>query len=103
MHSWTPCKGLPTGVKDCCYTGIDIDTLPCMHNKVREITGNSTTFKKGFEISHWSSGRVFSRGAVQGWKNSKGHNEVLIGEGLWEDLKYIGCYYDRKYAHCWFA
>ena len=45
--------------------------------------------------------------ALNDWKSSSGHYNVIIGNGFWEDTKSVGCALknegDGGFAHCWFA
>jgi uncharacterized protein YkwD len=40
---------------------------------------------------------------MDAWKNSSGHNAVLIGEGYWSNLTQIGIAVKGSYAFIWFA
>jgi len=97
MHSWSS-KGKWTA---CCYTG-DHKQAPCMWNKPRELTNYKGN---GFEISHWSSFGTDAQTAIYSWKNSSGHNAVIINEGVWKDhpWKAIGVGIFGSYSVIWFG
>ncbi|MBX9850383.1 MAG: CAP domain-containing protein [Cytophagaceae bacterium] len=97
MHSWSN-KGKWTS---CCYTP-DHKQSQCMWNKPSELTSYKST---GFEISYYYSKDVKAEGALESWKQSKGHNPVIINSGIWKDYKWnaigIGIY--KNYATVWFG
>jgi len=97
LHSWSD-KG---SWKPCCYTD-DHKAANCMWSKPRELT----TYKAdGFEIAHFSSGGATAAQALASWKNSKGHHEVIVNEGIWKEItwKAIGIGIYDKYAVVWFG
>ena len=85
-----------------------------MFKKPQEIAGYNALGGdgNGFEISHGASAcssctKVSVDSAIKGWKSSPGHDAVLRGEGYWEKLTKIGCYFENaganKFANCWLA
>jgi len=46
--------------------------------KLKSYTGN------GFEITAWKSGGVNAQSALNGWKQSSGHNQVIVNAGMWK-------------------
>ena len=97
MHSWSD-KGKWTS---CCYTD-DHKRASCMWSKPAELTNYKGV---GYEIAHWSSSSVTPTGALKGWKNSKGHNEVLTNKGIWQNKEWqaIGIGIKNNYAVVWFG
>ncbi len=96
MHSWSS-KGNWT---PCCYTP-DHAHAQCMWNKPRELTlykGN------GYEIAHWSSYNVTAEDALENWKNSSGHNAVILNQDIWSNTwNAIGIGINKNYAVVWFG
>lgn len=97
MHSWSD-KGKWTS---CCYTD-DHKRASCMWSKPSELTNYKGA---GYEIAHWSSDPVTPSGALLGWQNSKGHNEVIVNKGIWKTSKWqaIGIGIKNNYAVVWFG
>lgn len=97
MHSWSN-KGNWTA---CCYTP-DHAKAECMWNKPRELTSYTGD---GFEIAFFDSRIAEATSALQGWKRSRGHNAVIINQGIWKDMHWnaigIGIY--KNYAVVWFG
>lgn len=100
MHSWSN-KGTWT---PCCYTS-DHKQAQCMWGKPGELTNYKGD---GFEIAHGGRGTTYiatPEKALEGWKNSKGHNPVIINEGKWADnpWKAIGIGIYNGFALVWFG
>ena len=98
MHSWSN-NGHWTS---CCYTD-DHARASCMWHKPRELTSYKGY---GYEISYGSYGAsVNAEGALKGWKESSGHNAVIINQGIWADnnWKAIGVGITKGYAVVWFG
>jgi uncharacterized protein YkwD len=97
MHSWSD-RGTWTS---CCYTN-DHKRADCMWNKPSEL---SNYIGAGYEIAHWSNHPVTAMGALAGWKQSKGHNEVIVNKGIWKtsNWKAIGIGIKNNYAVVWFG
>lgn len=97
MHSWSD-KGKWSA---CCYTD-DHANAKCMWNKPRELTSYSGN---GYEIAHWRTPNLTAEGALEGWQNSKGHNDVITNKSIWKKIEWkavgIGMY--GKYAVVWFG
>ncbi|MCE7054913.1 hypothetical protein LZF95_09535 [Algoriphagus sp. AGSA1] len=66
-----------------------------------------TNYKgSGFEIAHGGSeGFVATaESAFTGWKNSQGHNDVMINGGIWiSPWKAVGMSIHKGYAVVWFG
>ena len=84
----------------CCYTS-DHAKAKCMWDKPRELTkykGN------GYEIAYWNSDEANAENALSGWKESPGHNAVIINKGVWkQQWNAIGIGIYRNYAVIWFG
>ena len=94
-HSWSD-NGNWTPV---CYTS-DHLYAELAWSKPRELTvyqGN------GYEISYWHSRKATPQIALNAWKNSPGHNAVLIGEQNWSSLNVMGVAIYGNYSHVWFG
>ena len=110
LHSWL--------VKSpCCYTS-DHENAECMWGKpyvscirpqmysqtngnIQELSGWDD--RTGFEISAWFSNKMSATQAINQWKGSSGHYDMIMSRGKWSDLKTVGCGYRNNHAHCWFA
>jgi len=100
MHSWSN-KGIWTPV---CYTK-DHEYAEGMWNKPREITGKVYT-GNGYENAAWASpGPISADRALNLWKNSPGHNNVIVEKDIWAGSKWpamgVGIY--ENYAVLWFG
>lgn len=96
MHSWSG-EG---DWSECCYTA-DHRNPECMWNKPGELTDYSG---KGYEIAHWQSSGISAEKAFRGWKNSPGHNKVMINKGIWDEKwRAIGIGLEGQYATVWFG
>lgn len=101
-HSWST-NGTWTS---CCYTP-DHAQASCMWNKPKELTSYKGN---GFEIAVGSNDCcsdfvMTATYAINAWKNSAGHNALLINEGKWEKRPWnaigIGLY--KGFAVVWFG
>lgn len=97
LHSWSA-NGDWTPV---CYTR-DHKQAEKMWNKPREITKGIYT-GSGFEISAFSSPTLTPKQALDMWKSSPGHNDVIIGKGAWSALIVMGVAIEGDYSHIWFG
>ena len=95
LHSWSA-NGSWTPVV---YTS-DHHYMYDMWSKPREITNYTGN---GYEISAKYSGMISPETALNLWKNSPGHNQVMSTQGMWSDLKTMGVSIDGGYAHVWFG
>jgi uncharacterized protein YkwD len=73
-----------------------------MWQKPNEISGYEGN---GFEIAHWHSHEARPATAVEGWKKSKGHHEVIANLGIWKNQvwKAMGVGIYGQYAVVWFG
>ena len=96
-HSWSK-KGKWSS---CCYTN-DHKQAKCMWDKPKEIAGYDSP---GYEIAYYQSDGAVPFVALEGWKESKGHNPVIVNKGIWEQLTWggmgVGIY--EEYAVVWFG
>lgn len=100
-HSWSD-KGT---WKACCYTGSDGE---CMWNKTRELTNYDSD---GYEIVMYVIDEsdpyedVPAAYALQSWKDSPNHNNVILNKGMWKSSEWnamgIGIY--QSFAAIWFG
>ena len=97
LHSWSK-KGK---WESCCYTD-DHKKAECMWSKPKEIAGYENS---GYEISYYSGAGANAVDGIEGWKESPGHNQVMINDGIWKNIKWnaigIGIY--KEYAVVWFG
>lgn len=100
MHSWSgnvnPAlrEGTWTAV---CYTP-DHANMAGMHKKPREIAGYPSD---GYENSHWASAGASPSSAINGWRNSPGHNAVITEQNGWGPFLALGVGISGQYAHMW--
>ena len=95
LHSWSS-YGSWTSVV---YTS-DHNYAAYMWSKPSELTSYPGS---GFEISSRYSLSMTPDVALDSWKGSQGHNDVMTTQGMWSDLKTMGVGIDGKYAHVWFG
>ena len=98
-HSWPPSKLW----KECCYTD-DHAKAQCMWDKPKEITGGRYQ-GAGFEIWAWRSGQMTLEFALEGWKSSALHHDVLVNKGPWSKVTWraAGAAVSQHYAVVWFG
>jgi hypothetical protein len=102
LHSWSD-KGDWTA---CCYTS-DHKKAECMWEKPMELTNYQGY---GYEIGYWNDFHyedksLIANDALEGWKESKGHKEVIINRGMWKKMSWkamgVGIY--KGYVYVWFG
>lgn len=78
-----------------------------MWDKPRELTLYAGD---GFEIAFYTSDettpdKLLAEMALNGWKTSRGHNDIIINRGKWRnvDWKAMGIGICRGYAVIWFG
>ena len=112
-HSWgSPAK---KGYKwsSCCFEGKgDESESNCMWNKPKEFTDDKF-LGDGFEISVGPMGEqdlknvpnATAKSALSGWKGSPSHNNVIVNQGQWRDIKWlkIGAAMYGPFANTWFS
>jgi len=105
-HSWSN-NGNWTGKvgvgawKGCCYPD-DHSNQPCMWDKPKEIANYPGN---GYEIVHSEPGIVTAQSALNGWKSSPDHNDVILNKGKWGNFpwKAIGAVYGGNFSCAWFG
>jgi len=101
LHSWSEYGDWTA----CCYTD-DHEEANCMWYKPFELTG----FKGiGYEIVYYSTYPEdhinFPGSVLDGWKESKSHNQMIINKAEWKSLEWksIGICINGPYAVIWFS
>lgn len=97
LHSWSDAGSWSA----CCYTA-DHAKAKCMWDKPKELTvypGN------GFENAAASGGAITPAQALDLWKGSPAHNEVILNAGIWQDFPWgaVGAGFYEGYAVLWFG
>jgi hypothetical protein len=97
LHSWSNQGNWGA----CCYTD-DHAQAQCMWDKPKEITvypGN------GYENAAGGGGNITPGGAVNQWKGSSAHNDVMLNNGVWANYPWgaIGAGLKDGYAVVWFG
>jgi hypothetical protein len=96
-HSWSD-KGK---WKSCCYPS-DHSRAECMWDKPRELTSYSSN---GYEIVAYFSNGISPGQALEMWKKSPEHNDVILNKSIWKKISWnavgIGIY--KNYATVWFG
>ncbi len=97
LHSWSE-RG---GWTPCCYTN-DHRAAACMWNKPRELTAYRGD---GFEIAYYHSAGATATAALESWKNSPGHHNVILNRDMWQRVtwKVMGVGINGNYAVVWFG
>jgi hypothetical protein len=97
LHSWSD-KGNWTPF---CYTA-DHANAQLMWNKPRELTSYPGN---GYEIAVYKSDTITAIEALELWKNSEEHLNLILNRGIWKDLKWnaIGGAINKGYAVVWFG
>ena len=96
MHSWSVNKSW----SGCCYTS-NHAKASCMWDKPKELT---TYPGNGYEIAVRST-ILTPEEALQLWKKSTGHNNVIINKDIWKKTQWksIGIGINGQYATVWFG
>jgi len=104
LHSWSnhgnwQGKNGDSHWKGCCYPD-DHSNAPCMWNKPKEIAGYQDY---GYEVS--ASSVSSAQDALNTWKNSSAHNDVILNKGMWSNYQWkaIGALCGGGYACAWFG
>jgi len=99
LHSWS--NDMPHLWTGMCYTS-DHAQAQKMWDKPREISGGSYT-GNGYENAAW--GYATPAAALDGWKNSSGHNDVMLNQGIWSSITWraMGVGVRGSYYYLWFS
>lgn len=97
MHSWSP--DMPRW-KGGIFEAADKSTYPVMWNKPREIAGYPAN---GYEVA--ASGTNGLGHALDVWKASQSHHDVILNRGVWTKLTWraLGAAWYRGFACAWFG
>ncbi|MCK4493129.1 MAG: DUF4214 domain-containing protein [Methylococcales bacterium] len=95
-------KKLEHGWSDCRYDSQDSATFDCMWKAPQRL---GTSYKgNGYENAAFSSD-MNAVNALTIWKNSRAHNDVILNQSVWKQLKWkslgVGIY--NGYAVLWFG
>ncbi|KAH8707395.1 putative acetylxylan esterase A [Beauveria bassiana] len=108
-HSWTATADKEAKWKSCCFNIGQANTWPCMWDKPREISGGQFQ-GNGYEVYHGGNPNVYTapmtaKGCLNAFKNSTGHNPVLINNGTWSTMKWesVGCGMGKGQCAIWFS
>ena len=95
LHSWSNAGSW----SPCCYTA-DHAQAKCMWDKPKELTSYPGN---GYENA--ASGAQGPAGALDLWKGSPAHNDVILNQGIWKDFPWgaVGAGFDGGYAVLWFG
>lgn len=101
LHSWSNAR--PDLWDGMCYTGNHSQAAQ-MWNKPKQITNNQYT-ADGYENAAWSSPTLPAQDAFNLWKNSEGHNNVMLEQAAFSAIsfKVIGVAIENGYAFSWFG
>ena len=95
LHSWSNNGNWSGGA----YTP-DHAHAQIMWDKPSELTDYKGT---GYEISVYHSIGIDPKLALDLWKSSSGHNEVITGDNDWSFITTMGVAMDKNYSHVWFG
>lgn len=97
LHSWSK-HGKWTA---CCYDDSHSNSK-CMWNKPRELTKYKGD---GYEIAVFCSDGIDPALALNLWKTSPGHHNMIMNKGKWKKVKWkaIGAAIKGNYAVVWFG
>ncbi len=102
LHSWSESPQWSS----CCYTE-DHKAAECMWNKPRELSDYEG---HGFEISYRMNSHdpnyiISPKTALDGWKKSRGHNDVIVNRSTWKDAEWkaIGVGIYKGVSTVWFG
>jgi hypothetical protein len=100
MHSWSEGSDLWSG---CCF---DISDGTCMWKKPGELTASWGAERypgNGYEDA---SSATTPEGALDSWKGSKAHNDVILNLDIWTGFNpwpALGCAVNEHYSVLWFG
>jgi hypothetical protein len=95
MHSWSESPRWSS----CCYRG-GADGK-CMWDKPKELTPYRGA---GYEVACGGGGALSAKGAIDCWRGSQGHSNVILNRGMWTDSwGAVGVGIRGNYAVAWFG
>jgi Cysteine-rich secretory protein family len=101
LHSWSGNR--PDLWVGLCYTP-DHAQAALMWSKPSEITSGIYS-SSGYE--NGAAGYLSVADALEGWKNSPGHNDVILNQGIWSGLTWramgVGADTVNSYYYLWFG
>lgn len=95
LHSWSKHGNWSGGA----YTP-DHEYAEIMWDKPRELTSYQGS---GYEISVYYSLGIDPQLALDLWRGSRPHNNVIIGDNDWSFITTMGVAIDENYSHVWFG
>ncbi|MDA3818135.1 MAG: CAP domain-containing protein [Prolixibacteraceae bacterium] len=97
LHSWSENGNWAS----CCYTS-DHEQAECMWNKPRELTSYEGA---GYEIAAYKSSGITAERALELWKNSDAHNNIISNQDIWTNIEWkaMGTAIKGDYAVVWFG
>jgi len=97
-HSWSKHGKWKGG----CYDRNNSSTWPVMWNKPKEIAKYP---EYGYEIAHWWGYNATAQDALDSWKKSPPHKDVILNKGIWQSYtwKALGAAVSGNYACAWFG
>ncbi len=101
LHSWSNAR---SHIWDSvCYTS-DHAQAAQMWDKPRQVTNNQFT-GYGYENAAWRTPSISPAQAVDMWKNSPGHNDVILEQGGFAGVTFqtMGVGINNNYAFVWFS
>ena len=109
-ESWKDKRGIPANLHSWSNHGKWTPVMYTPDHKYQEGMWNKpkelTNFKvDGYEISAMSDFTTddAAERALNIWKNSQGHNKVIVGEDDWNTISVMGISINGGYADIWFA
>lgn len=101
LHSWSNAR--PAIWQAMCYTA-DHAQAAQMWNKPRQVTANVYN-SNGYEISAFASPSITPAQALNLWKGSSGHNDVILNRSSWagQTWRAMGVGLFQGYAVIWFG
>lgn len=101
QHSWSDTQ--PELWQAVCYTDNHANAAK-MWSKPAEITDGVYPWS-GYEISGWGYRSVTD--VLNGWRNSPGHNDVILNRGIWTLYPWkamgVGVDLTHRYYYVWFS
>jgi len=101
LHSWSDAR--PDLWVGMCYTS-DHANAALMWSKPSEITGGIYS-GNGYENA--AAGYASVAAALEGWKNSQSHNDVILNQGMWSGFTWramgVGADTVSKIYYLWFG